>query len=308
MRHPKVFLSWLPLALAMAVPATAAAQQQMVAFDVVYTNQMYDGTVKNETFHHLVLPRADQPADWTSPIDYSKGTAYIYLDVMTKPSARNTIMTICFDGDLEGYGCLDTNTYTTTGVHESKFAMTSTWQYGKIAWKKKRTQFHLVIKDPALGGTQGGKPAGDYVPSMMRVVLTIVPPGGTYVAPGPYMGAPPDGGATAEDAGSASPGDAAAPATEADATAATPDAAATPDPVTKPDAAAPPARKLDAAPKGGDEPGTGGSGGSDPGGEDTDPPAAKAKSGCSFAGGTASSAAPLLLLALALASRRRRRR
>ena len=42
------------------------------------------------------------------------------------------------------------------------------------AWSQRRDDYHLVIKDPALGGTQGGKPASDYVPTKLRVVLTIV--------------------------------------------------------------------------------------------------------------------------------------
>jgi hypothetical protein len=41
----------------------------------------------------------------------------------------------------------------------------------------------IVVKDPALGGTPGGKPPTDFTPTMVRLVLTVVPPGGTYVAP-----------------------------------------------------------------------------------------------------------------------------
>ena len=303
--------TWLPLAFvlgaaAVTAPATAQAQQ-MVAFDVVFTAQMYDGTVQGETFHHLVKPAADQPANWTSPVDYSKGTAYIHQEVMTKPSARNTIITICFDGDLAGYGCLDTKTYTTTGEHDTTAAMTSTWQYGKIAWTKKRTEFHLVIKDPALGGTQGGKPASDYVPSMMRIVLTIVPPGGTYVRPAPLTGV--DGGAT--------PVDAQAPA-QTDAAATTPDAAGAPpadagtvtpgDPIdaaaSLADAASPPSKTPDAATKPGDpknpkDPNNPPNPQNPTPGADPESPGAAASKGCALGGAGRASAAPLWLLGLA---------
>ncbi|HXU82573.1 MAG TPA: MYXO-CTERM sorting domain-containing protein [Polyangia bacterium] len=287
------------LALA-AAPATALAQPpNLVAFDIVYSAEMYDGTVQGETFHHLVKPAPTEPASWTSPVDYAHGTVYIHQEVMTKPSMRNTIITICFDGDLAGYGCIDTKTYTTTGVHETVAPITSTWQYGKIAWGKRRTEYHLVIKDPALGGAQGGKPASDYVPSKMRIVMTIVPPGGKYVEPPPLGEGGPDGGAAPADAGA--PG-ADAASTTADAGAA-PDAATT-DPTPSPDAATTKPTKADAAttpPKADpqpEDPGTGGSGGGTR-------PASKS-GGCTLGGGSPT-AGSLLLLALALGFRRRRR-
>jgi hypothetical protein len=312
MRHlPRMLAkkSWLPLALvlgtaAVAAPGTAHAQQ-MVAFDVVYTAELNDGTVKGETFHHLVKPAADQPANWTTPVNYAKGTAYIHLEVMSKPSARPTIITVCFDGDLEGYGCIDTKSYTTVGVHDTTSAMTSTWQYGKIAWTKKRTEFHLVIKDPALGGTQGGKPASDFVPSVMRIVLTIVPPGGTYVPPAPLATvdggvAPADAEAPAEPDAAAVAADAAASPVDAGAVAPGAPADAAPAPSTPDAASAPPAKKPDAASKPPTGPAT------DPG-ADEEPPAAAAK-GCSLGGGARPTAAPLFLVALALGLRRRRAR
>jgi hypothetical protein len=284
-----------------ALPAVALAQpSQLVAFDVVYTAEMYDGTVQGETFHHLVKPAPTEPASWLSPVDYAHGTVYIHQEVMTKPSMRNTIITICFDGDLAGYGCIDTKTYTTTGEHETVAPITSTWQYGKIAWGKRRTEYHLVIKDPALGGTQGGKPASDYVPSKMRIVMTIVPPGGKYVPPAPLSGGEgSDGGAApAADASQASVDSAAAMADAG----APPADAAQPDPVPAPDASTskPPATKMDAAkpPVDDPEPTDPGTGGAKPAGK---------SGGCAIAGGS-SAAGPLVLLGLVIAQRRRRRR
>jgi hypothetical protein len=303
--------AWLPLtivlgAAAAAAPGTASAQQ-MVAFDVVYTAELNDGTVKGETFHHLVKPAADQPANWTAPVNYAKGTAYIHLDVMSKPSARPTIITVCFDGDLEGYGCIDTKSYTAVGVHDTTSAMTSTWQYGKIAWTKPRTEFHLVIKDPALGGTQGGKPASDFVPSVMRIVLTIVPPGGTYVPPAPLPTT--DGGVAAADAHAPAETDAApvaadAAAPSADAGAIDPGGPADAAPgASSPDAASmPPVKKPDAATKPPIDPGPGGH-------EDGTPAAAASDKGCSIgAGAHPAAATPLCLMALATALGLRRRR
>ena len=184
---------------ASAAPGAAVAQQ-IVVFDEVYTAALSDPTIPGVKFHHMVKPAADQPANWTTPVNYSKGTVYIHQEVMSKPSSRQTIIDICFDGDLEGYGCISTATYTATGVHETKVPLTEMWQYDKVAWTKKRTEYHLVIKDPALNGTQGGKPATDYVPTKLRVVLTVVPPGGTYTPPAKGMSGMP-GGTPGADAG-----------------------------------------------------------------------------------------------------------
>jgi hypothetical protein len=202
----------LAFVLAVLAPAPALAQQ-LVTFDQVITiTQQGNGA---GAFHFLIKPAASEPASWTTPVDYSKGTAYVHLEVMEKPSKRNTAITICFDGNLEGYGCFETDTYTDVGTHDSMRALTSAWQYNKIAWSKRRQEYHLVVKDPALGGTPGGRPATDYVPTKMRIVMTVVPPGGTYTPP---MGAaspavdagsgpkPGDGGAAPDASGSGGAG------------------------------------------------------------------------------------------------------
>ena len=36
--------------------------------------------------HYMVAPNADNPKSWTSPVDYSKGSVHIALDVKTKPA------------------------------------------------------------------------------------------------------------------------------------------------------------------------------------------------------------------------------
>ena len=175
-----------------------ALAQQLVTFDQVITiTQQGNGA---GAFHYLIKPAATEPASWTTPVDYSKGTAHVHLEVMEKPSKRNTTLTICFDGNLEGYGCITTPAYTDVGTHDSMHVLPSaTWQYNKIAWSKRRQEYHLVVKDPALGGTPGGRPASDYTPTKMRVAMTVVPAGGTYTPP-PGAASPAVDGGAAPDA------------------------------------------------------------------------------------------------------------
>jgi MYXO-CTERM domain-containing protein len=233
---------------------SALAQEQLVAFDERYTATEH-GNIPNETFHHRVDPRPTEPASWLAPVAYAKGTAHVHLEVLTKPSTRKTILTICFDGEKPGYGCLDTDPYTAAGVYEMTRQMREpdVWQYGDIAWGQKRGQYHLVVKDPGLGGRQGGTPVSDFVPSDLRVVLTIVPPGGKYTAPG-TSGAPADGGAGPADGGAAdaadAPGspsapDAATPVSAPDAGTTTPPPAGTgtPPPTAPPAGTSPPPRE-----------------------------------------------------------------
>jgi MYXO-CTERM domain-containing protein len=171
-----------------------ALAQQLVTFDQVITiTQQGNGS---GAFHYTIKPAASEPASWTTPVDYSKGTAYVHMNVMEKPSKRNTTLTICFDGNLEGYGCITTPAYTDVGIRDSKHVLPSaTWQYNQIAWSRRRQEYHLVVKDPALGGTPGGRPATDYTPTKMRVVMTVVPVGGTYTPPPGATSPSADGGA-----------------------------------------------------------------------------------------------------------------
>jgi MYXO-CTERM domain-containing protein len=191
--------SLLVAALLVRAPAVWAADQ-LVAFDETYVQQL-NGNVPGETYHHGIKPKPTEPASWVTPVNYSKGTAYIYLEVLEKPSKRNTLLTVCFDGPKAGYGCIDTKPYTDLGAYETMLPMGGPdwFQYDKIAWNQRRDDYHLVIKDPALGGTPGGRPSTDYVPTKIRVVLTVVPPGGTYTPPA--KGVSGDGGAEPIDAG-----------------------------------------------------------------------------------------------------------
>jgi len=157
-KEPRRFRRLIPVCFAtcavLCLAAGAARAQQIVAFDLTYTAS----TTTTHGAHFDVKPMADQPANWVSPINYSAGTVYIHQEVMTKPSAQDTMVDICFDGDLEGYGCIGTAFYTTTGVHETVEKMSTMWQYNMVAWTKKRTLYQLIVKDR--GNHNGGLPIG----------------------------------------------------------------------------------------------------------------------------------------------------
>ena len=278
--------------LAFATPlflaASAQAQEQFVLFDITYT---HDATAD---FHHNVSGATlKQPDNWTSPIDYASGTIHFYQEVMTKPTPIVTIIDFCFISS--GYGCIETLPYTKIGLNETERSMAAGmhwYQRNQINFTRRMSSIQMVIKDPAT--YTNGCPGKQCVPSKMRFVATLVPPGATYKRPTPTPGFDPgDGGAPPSDpvdAGGSTP----TPSPDAGGSTPTPspDAATSePKPTTpKPDA------------------GTGGSTkppATEPEDPDPEPAARRSSGGCSY--GSAGGGAGLLIVLAAAGLLRRRR-
>ena len=306
-----------PVVLMMAVTAPsllaplAAQAEQLVLFDTTYEH-----TGARDSHHEMPAAAINQPADWTAPIDYTQGTIHFYQEVMTKPSNKDTIIDFCLISARD-YGCIETFVYTTTGVHETVRSMAGkdVDKRALIDFKHKMKSIEMVLKTPVTY-INGGKPQSDFLPSKMRFVATLVPPGSTYVRPTPTPGFALDGGAGPGDAAPAmadaapsdpgpapGPGDAAAApdvpmAMEAGTPSTDPPAPGTTPPMTVADAGtrppSPPAPSKPPAPK--------------PEPENTPTPSSPA--GCALAGAappTSATGALALLAGLALAGRARRR-
>src|SRR5258706_14282617 len=86
---------WLFAAvLAAAVCASRAARAEFVVVDATYTHSAQ--TTKDS--HFRVQPPAGTPSNWTSPIDYASGEAWVRLEGQTKPAG---------DTPTEYQGCLE---------------------------------------------------------------------------------------------------------------------------------------------------------------------------------------------------------
>ena len=79
-------------ALLVALWSSVASAEQVVVFD-----QTWDHTPDLPDSHFRMPPSADAPADWTSPVDYSQGSAWVYLEVHTKPTEQETKFQVCFE-------------------------------------------------------------------------------------------------------------------------------------------------------------------------------------------------------------------
>lgn len=185
-------------ALCLSLIATSAFASQVVVTDVTYTHSAQT----TSDSHYMVLPRTGTPTNWVSPIDYSHGTAVVRLEVFTKPTSIATRFQICFEGS-PSYACTNqAPAYTTTGVYTWTTPFPNFYQYSSVNWAQGVRDIALILKD-----TNNGKPAPEnvgatesakYMPTNLRVTVTLVSPGSTYVDPTVVV---PDAGTPRIDAG-----------------------------------------------------------------------------------------------------------
>ena len=108
---------------------------------------------------------------------------------MTKPSTAGTKFQICFIGS-PSYACTDQSpTYTQPGLVKWASRFSNFYQYDQVDWSKPISTISLILKD-----TMNGKPSADnvgpataalYMPTEVRMVITLVEPGSVYEPPAP---------------------------------------------------------------------------------------------------------------------------
>jgi len=216
----------LGVALGVCLCSSVALADQVVVFD-----QTWDHTADLPDSHFRMPPSAETPADWVSPVDYSQGSAWVYLEVHTKPTDEETKFQVCFEA-TPTYACTaQSPTYTEVGVYEWETAFADFWSPpGELVdWAQGTNNIACILKD-----TMNGKPSADnvgrevaalYMPTEVRLVVTLVEAGSVYEPPIP-TGATSSGtdagsdGATTSDGGDESGSTTSAGADEATVTAA----------------------------------------------------------------------------------------
>ena len=133
------------------------------------------------------------PENWTAPIDYPKGQIHVWLHIEKKASDTAFKHQIClFQG--KHHACTQQRLISATGIGETSEQLGGIWNAGKHDWTKQISKIMLVTKDA------NGKPVSDmkqfkgkwagspdfslYFPYTVHCVITLVPPGATYQAPG----------------------------------------------------------------------------------------------------------------------------
>ncbi len=173
-------------AFLVALPGSVALAAQVVVMDEtwVHAPELADS-------HYRVAPMLGTPENWVSPVDYSQGKAYVYLEVHSKPTAQPTRFQVCFEA-TPTYACTaQSPTYTEVGVYEWETDFAAFWSPpGEgVDWTLGVNKIACILKD-----TMNGKPSADnvgpetaalYMPTEVRMVITLVEPGGVYVPPTP---------------------------------------------------------------------------------------------------------------------------
>ena len=184
-----------------------------LADQFVVVDSTWEHTPDLADSHYRVAPLAGSPADWRKPIDYASGTAHVHLEVTTKPTDTPTKFQVCFEA-TPTYACTDQSpTYTTVGVLDWETPFSNFWSPPgtSVDWAKGTNKIAIILKD-----TKNGKPSADnvgaqtaalYTPTQVRMVVTIVAPGSTYVPPPPPQV---DAGTGDSDAGAGGAGGAGA--------------------------------------------------------------------------------------------------
>jgi hypothetical protein len=185
-----------PIVIALSIVALCpvARAEQFVLVDVEYTHS----TDTTRDSHFYPTWPANVPADWTKPIDYSKGSVHIVLDVKTKPAGdAPTKLQVCFEG-TPSYACTaQSPTYTKPGRVEWDSPFSGFWYESTVDWSKGAKKSPLILKD-----TMNNKPHGNpmYMPTDLHVQVTLVSPGASFV-PVPAAGSGGAGGASAGTGG-----------------------------------------------------------------------------------------------------------
>jgi MYXO-CTERM domain-containing protein len=174
------------VALTGVFAAGAAHADQFVVLD-----ETWDHTPDMPDSHYRVDPTPETPDDWVNGTDYSDGSAWVYLEVQTKPTDQETKFQVCFEA-TPTYACTaQSPTYTTVGTVEWETKFSDFWSppNTEVDWTQGTNRIACILKD-----TMNNKPSADnvgdeiaalYMPTRVRMVVTIVEEGSVYVPPTP---------------------------------------------------------------------------------------------------------------------------
>lgn len=147
-------------------------------------------------------PKLDQPASYTGSPDYANGTAYLKLQVLSKPSNKLMIPSVCFwrhgaQKRFQFETCARTrdDAFTSTGTYWIELGTPKTWwkKNGVFDWSKPVSVGRIMLKDPATGSLflsskcgqacYQGNDLGRHVPLRMASQLVFVAKGATFTPP-----------------------------------------------------------------------------------------------------------------------------
>lgn len=179
----------LPVAVsALLLMPTAGRAEQFVLFDATFTftKMDADNSTPSKSHYYVKGPAINpkRPLDWTSPVDYRKGTVHIRTEVLDRPaSGEATQWSLCYipnKGQGNGYGCTGTDAYKEKGVYDKDVSMTSFWENNAIIWTDGIKQMDLVMKDKDGNKTHTRTDHEKFFPTRIRIIMVQVSAGSKY--------------------------------------------------------------------------------------------------------------------------------
>jgi mono/diheme cytochrome c family protein len=168
--------------------APSPAPTGNIAGQLVIADATYTHGVNTPDSHYYAAISASTPANWTSPVNYGGGITHTHLEVKTKPSAEATQFQVCYELKSGGAACAYLSAaYTKTGVYDWDTPASGFWTSGTIDWSKGINRLAMILKDTAnnkvTADVVGDARAALFVPTQLRVTVTIVKQGQAYAAP-----------------------------------------------------------------------------------------------------------------------------
>ena len=179
----------LPAAIsALLLTPVKGRAEQFVLFDVTFTFTKDDADNSTPSKSHYYVKgtaiNAKRPKDWTSPVDYRKGTVHIRTEVLDRPASGESVQwSLCYipnHGQGNGYGCTGTDAYKDKGVYEKDVPMTSFWENDSIIWTDGIKQMDLVMKDKDGNKAHTRADSEKFFPTRIRITMIQVSAGAKY--------------------------------------------------------------------------------------------------------------------------------
>jgi hypothetical protein len=154
--------------------------QQLTIVDETYTH-----SAETTTDSHYRIRLAATPANWAAPVDYAHGTLHVQMQVLTKPSAEPTIWNYCFEW-IGAYSCAILPAfYTAPGTYVFKQPFSTFTGAGVADWTRRPLDVALILKDQKFAKPSpenvGAARAALFMPTQIRIVMTMVAAGSTYL-------------------------------------------------------------------------------------------------------------------------------
>jgi hypothetical protein len=166
--------------------------------------RLYDGT-RSHTVSSPAILNFSAPPNWSTPVNYAGGRAFLRFEVTAKPSTMPMAVQMCmWRNQFVNETCTGSGTITTTGVYWIDLGRPSSWWVKDgvpWSWSEPIQQISLMIKDPVTNtlvmtsrcGVKcytGTEDLTQHTPLAFHASVLVVAQGASLDAPARWAGCP----------------------------------------------------------------------------------------------------------------------